>query len=236
MSAKKPFTLPSFKSPSIPTTNELKEVIYRFQPRGKKQTDAQRLYATHDVLFLLGPAGTGKTFLALALALGDILNKASPRKSALVLRPHIECGPSMGFRKGTTEEKMLPFTKPITDNLAKIAFNLPPTAVKIEAPEFSRGLSYESQVIILDESQNIPYTQFKMLITRLGTNSKLIITGDPLQCDLPRPSCPDPDYDTDLDFIADRLEPIKGVSVVEFDAKDAVHRHPLLPSLLKAIT
>lgn len=184
----------------------------------------------NDVLFLLGPAGTGKTFLATAFAIRDIIDKK--RKRIILTRPIVESGESLGYLPGTFEEKVNPYMMPIFDCLGKLVGYDGPGREKIDrsleiAPlAYLRGRSFDNSVCIFDEAQNATMTQLKLFLTRFGENSKVIITGDPMQSDLPGKVA--------LIEVVQKLKRVQGIGVLEFSNASIV-RHPLVGKILESL-
>lgn len=202
---------------------------FHFKPLTKGQEEAVQKYETCDILFLLGPAGTGKSHLAVSLALMDL--QARKRKKLFMTRPLVEAGEKLGFLPGDVNEKIDPYLVPLHTILDKVSYKLPKDVVECCPLAFLRGRTFEDTVAILDESQNVSYSQMKLFLTRLGKGSKIIITGDPEQTDI-RSTVEN--YDTDLEAIVDTVEGIKGVEVVELH-EDQNLRHPLVIKLLKRL-
>lgn len=190
-----------------------------------------RAYQEHDILFLLGPAGTGKSHLATGFAIHDLLQK---KKSKVVItRPVVESGESLGYLPGDFNEKILPYMLPIFDCITKIAGNegvnreKVRSALEVAPLAYMRGRTFNDAVFILDEAQNCTFDQLKLAITRLGFDSKMIITGDPEQSDLPT-------RDVALEDVVGRIGEVKGVGVIRFTEADIV-RHPLISRILKKL-
>jgi phosphate starvation-inducible protein PhoH and related proteins len=184
----------------------------------------------HDVIFLLGPAGTGKTYLSMAYAIGQIL---SHHKQKIVLtRPIVEAGESLGFLPGTFDEKVNPYMMPLYDSISQLVGFQGPQFEKVQraietAPlAYMRGRTFHDSICIFDEAQNATRSQLKLFLTRLGDNSKMIITGDPTQSDLPGK--------VSLTEVVDRIQCLKGIGVVEFKACSIV-RHPLVGGILEKL-
>lgn len=186
----------------------------------------------HDVLFLLGAPGTGKSHLACAFAISEILNK---RKKKIVLtRPIVEAGGEhLGFLPGELSEKLNPYMLPLYDCMNAMLGPAGPQrdivmkSVELAPLAFMRGRTFNDSVCIFDEAQNATHAQIKLFLTRFGENSKVIITGDPMQSDL-RPS------DRALMGIVDRLSPVKGIGVIQFKSNSIV-RHPLIATILEKL-
>lgn len=200
-----------------------------FQPANEEQRAAIRAYRDSDLLFLLGAAGSGKTFIATALALQDITAPDSTRKKLYLTRPVVEAGEKLGSLPGNVEEKVAPYMVPIKECLSRLApkgsgVTLNKKMVESAPIAYLRGRTFQDCVAIFDEAQNANWSQLKLFLTRMGTNAKIIVTGDPWQSDLP------PGRGL-LDAVK-MLEDIKGVSVVRFNI-DACVRHPLVKEILR---
>ncbi|MFL6448397.1 MAG: PhoH family protein [Bryobacteraceae bacterium] len=206
---------------------------------GKKvlapKTVNQRRYVDaiehHDLTFGVGPAGTGKTYLAVAMAVSAILNK---RVSRLILtRPAVEAGEHLGFLPGTLQEKVDPYLRPLYDALFdmidpdKVEKLLEKNVIEIAPLAFMRGRTLNDCFIILDEAQNTTVEQMKMILTRQGFNSKMVVTGDQTQIDLPS------GRKSGLLNAIDVLAGVEGIAFVNFDEKDVV-RHVLVQRIVKA--
>jgi phosphate starvation-inducible PhoH-like protein len=188
-------------------------------------------FQKHDVIFLLGPAGSGKTFLAAAYAIKQLL---SHEKSKIVLtRPIVEAGESLGFLPGDMAEKVNPYMLPLYDCMDKMLKKDVVTRERITAATevaplaFMRGRSFGDSICILDEAQNATMGQLKLFLTRFEKDCKIIITGDPNQSDLHGPVA--------LVEAISRLKDIPGISVVEFNANSIV-RHPLIAKILERLS
>lgn len=202
--------------------------VVRFEPRSDAQYEAARLYASSDVLFLLGPAGCGKTVAAVGLAAADVVSPGSPRRRVVCVRPAVEADRGLGFLPGDLNEKLAPYTQPVKHSLAKVSYRFPAELISYEALAFARGVTYEDCVVILDEAQNCSAHQLKLFLTRLGRNCRMVVTGDPGQSDV---RATHRDYDCDLDYVVERLEGLPGVGVVDFPEGDSL-RHPLVGRIL----
>jgi len=191
---------------------------------------AWRQYQRHDILFLLGPAGTGKTHLATGFAIHDILQKKKNR--IVVTRPVVESGESLGYLPGDFHEKILPYMMPIYDCINKIVGRNSVDKERVQAAleivpiNYMRGRTFDSSVFILDEAQNCMYDQIKLAISRLGFNSKMIITGDPDQSDLPGQVA--------LESVVAKIGSLSGVATMRFKDGDIV-RHSLIARILKRL-
>jgi len=199
--------------------------------RTKNQKRLLEVYSKSDLIFALGPAGTGKTYTAIALAVRALKNKEV--KKLILTRPAVEAGEKLGFLPGDMREKLDPYLQPLYDALrdmipAKRLGDLMDEGIIQIAPlAFMRGRTLESAFVILDEAQNTTMGQLKMFLTRMGNNSKFIVTGDATQIDLPKKS------DSGLKKGIELLEKIKGVSVINFNREDIV-RHPLVSQIVLA--
>ncbi len=185
----------------------------------------------HDLTFGIGPAGTGKTYLAVAMAVAELLNK---RKSRIVLtRPAVEAGEHLGFLPGTLQEKIDPYLRPLYDALfdmidsEKVEKLLERNVIEIAPLAFMRGRTLNDCFIILDEAQNTTSEQMKMILTRQGFNSKMVVTGDQTQIDLPGGK------KSGLIQAVEILRGVEGIAFVAFDDKDVV-RHALVQRIVKA--
>ncbi len=189
------------------------------------------LYQTHDLLFAVGPAGSGKTYTAIALAVRAL--KAKEVKRIILTRPAVEAGEKLGFLPGDMKEKLDPYLQPLYDALndmipqAKLTKYIEEGTVQIAPLAFMRGRTLDNAFVILDEAQNTTLAQIKMFLTRMGRNAKFIVTGDVTQVDLPRPS------DSGLVRVMSMLSGIEGIGIVEFDKGDIV-RHPLVKHIVDA--
>lgn len=201
----------------------------------KARTPTQKLYCekvrANDIVFAIGPAGTGKTYLAVAMALAALRNRDVSR--LILTRPAVEAGESLGFLPGDFMEKVDPYLRPLLDAVTemvgaeKLKSMMEKRIVEIIPLAYMRGRTFNNSAIILDEAQNATGTQMKMFLTRMGRNSKLIVTGDITQIDLPRRT------DSGLVTIQDVLKDIPGIAFVYFDKGDVV-RHPLVAEIIDA--
>ncbi len=201
--------------------------VVRWNPINAAQRKVQALWATADILFLLGPAGSGKTLAAVAMGANDVAN--DNRMRLVGLRPAVECGKTLGFLPGSLEEKLAPFATPTLQALAKVSFRFPMERLSFDAVAYLRGVTYEHSIVLVDEAQNLSSKELKLVLTRLGRGSKMIVLGDPEQCDITTE-----DGYTDLEVMVDRLEGIAGVGVVDFQISDVV-RHPTVARILRYI-
>lgn len=201
---------------------------FHFEFMNEAQRAAWAAFDQNDVLFLLGPAGCGKTQLSCAFAISEILAK---RKTKIVLtRPIVEAGESLGFLPGSFEEKVNPYMMPMYDCFETcvgkegLQRDIVNKSIEIAPIAYCRGRTFKNSICIFDEAQNATKTQIKLFMTRFGLNSKMIITGDPDQSDIHGGN-------TSLLDIANKMEGIKGISVIRFQACSIV-RHPLIEHIL----
>ena len=200
-------------------------------PRSERQKDYVRALKESDIIISAGPAGTGKTFLAVAVALTMLLEKKIER--IILSRPAVEAGERLGFLPGDMREKVDPYLRPLYDSLydlldfEKIQKKIEVGDIEIAPLAFMRGRTLKNSFAILDEAQNATDTQIKMFLTRIGENSKIVINGDPSQIDLPNKS------QSGLNRSKKLLGHLREISVVDFDHKDVV-RHPLVSKIVKA--
>ncbi len=200
-------------------------------PRSEKQKNYVRSLKQSEVIISAGPAGTGKTFLAVAVALTMLLEKKIEK--IILSRPAVEAGERLGFLPGDMREKVDPYLRPLYDSLydlldyEKIQKKIEVGDIEIAPLAFMRGRTLKNSFAILDEAQNATDTQIKMFLTRIGENSKIVINGDPSQIDLPNKSL------SGLNRSKKLLGHLKEISIVDFDHKDVV-RHPLVSKIVKA--
>ena len=193
------------------------------------QEMAYAAFTQHDILFMLGPAGTAKTHLSMAFAISEILQKN--RKKIIMVRPIVEAGESLGFLPGTLGEKVDPYLLPLMDCLEKlVGVGTPHREIVNRTLQYAplaymRGRTFDDAVCILDEAQNATSKQLKLFLTRLGSNTKMIINGDLKQSDL---------REVALGGIVDRLQSISGIGVIKFN-KDAIVRHKLVSAIVEAL-
>jgi phosphate starvation-inducible PhoH-like protein len=199
--------------------------------RTKNQRKLVQVFQENDLIFAIGPAGTGKTYTAIALAVKALKNKQV--KKIILSRPAVEAGEKLGFLPGDMKDKIDPYLQPLYDALedmipaSKLKEYIENKVVQIAPLAFMRGRTLSDAVIILDEAQNTSVNQIKMFMTRLGFNAKMIITGDVTQIDLP------PSQLSGLKHALLVLNGVDGIEKVEFDAKDIV-RHKLVQSIVNA--
>ncbi len=200
-------------------------------PRSEKQKNYIRALKKSDIVISAGPAGTGKTFLAVAVGLTMLLEKKIER--IILSRPAVEAGERLGFLPGDMREKVDPYLRPLYDSLydlldfEKIQKKIEVGDIEIAPLAFMRGRTLKNSFAILDEAQNATDTQIKMFLTRIGENSKIIINGDPSQIDLPNKTL------SGLIRSKKLLGHLKEISVIDFDYTDVV-RHPLVSKIVKA--
>lgn len=197
------------------------------------KNDAQGLayaaFKQHDLLFLIGPAGTGKSFLAVAFACEQILRKE--KKKIIITRPIVEAGESLGYLPGEFENKVMPYMMPMYDCIDKLVGLEGPwrdkidQALEIVPVAYMRGRTFDDAVCIFDEAQNATMMQLKLFMTRFGDNSKVIITGDPTQSDLGG-------TEVALTNAMHRLANVSGIGVCQFKANSIV-RHPLVAKIIE---
>ena len=189
------------------------------------------LYEKNDLLFAVGPAGSGKTYTAIALAVKALKEREVRR--VILTRPAVEAGEKLGFLPGDMKEKLDPYLQPLYDALndmippAKLQKYIEEGTVQIAPLAYMRGRTLDNAFVILDEAQNTTLSQTKMFLTRMGRNAKFIVTGDVTQIDLPRRS------DSGLTRTIETLKGIEGIGIVEFDKRDIV-RHKLVKYIVEA--
>ena len=200
-------------------------------PRSKKQKEYVKSLKTNKIIMSLGPAGTGKTYLAVAAALSMLLEKKVER--IILSRPAVEAGEKLGFLPGDMKDKIDPYLRPLYDSLYdlldydKIQRKIESGAIEIAPLAFMRGRTLKNSFAILDEAQNATEIQIKMFLTRIGENSKLVVNGDPSQIDLPNKN------HSGLVKSQSILKEIKEIAVVNFDHQD-VMRDPLVTKIVEA--
>ena len=190
-----------------------------------------KLSEKNDLLFAIGPAGSGKTYTAIALAVRALKEKEIRR--IILIRPAVEAGEKLGFLPGDMKEKLDPYLQPLYDALndmippAKLQKYIEEGTVQIAPLAYMRGRTLDNAFVILDEAQNTTLSQIKMFLTRMGRNAKFIVTGDVTQIDLPRRS------DSGLTKAMETLKSVEGIGIVEFDKRDIV-RHRLVKYIVEA--
>jgi len=201
------------------------------QPKSPNQRRYLEAIEKHDMVFGVGPAGTGKTYLAVAMAISALLNKQVNR--IILARPAVEAGERLGFLPGTLQEKIDPYLRPLYDALfdmldpERVERYLEKNVIEIAPIAFMRGRTLNDSFVILDEAQNTTSEQMKMFVTRLGFNSKAVITGDITQIDLPNARR------SGLLEAIDILKSVNGLAFVYFDESDVV-RHHLVQRIVRA--
>ncbi len=199
--------------------------------RSPNQAAYLRALDRYDLVFALGPAGTGKTYLAVAMAVAMLKQRRIER--IILSRPAVEAGERLGFLPGDLKDKVDPYMRPLYDALqdmlpeGKLQQRIDAGQIEIAPLAYMRGRTLSSAYVILDEAQNTTPSQMKMFLTRMGENSRMIITGDPSQTDLP------PGMPSGLSDAVRKLAGLQAVSVVQFHKKDVV-RHPLVGEIIEA--
>jgi phosphate starvation-inducible PhoH-like protein len=217
-------------------SNELKDVILTrkndfIKPRSPNQTEYYRLVRENDIVFAIGPAGTGKTYLAVAFAVAALRNKEISK--IVLARPAVEAGENLGFLPGDLAEKVDPYLRPLYDALEdmvpleKLETYMKKNVIEVIPLAFMRGRTLNNAFVILDEAQNSTSLQMKMFLTRLGPSSKAIITGDITQIDLPKKEM------SGLIQVREILTGVEGISFLYFDKSDVV-RHKLVKDIIHA--
>ena len=200
-------------------------------PRSENQLKLVEAFSRNDMVFAIGPAGSGKTYTAIALAVRALKEKHVKR--IILTRPAVEAGEKLGFLPGDMKEKLDPYLQPLYDALndmippAKLQKYIEEGTVQIAPLAYMRGRTLDNAFVILDEAQNTTLPQIKMFLTRMGRNAKFIVTGDVTQIDLPRRS------DSGLTRAMEILRGVEGIGIVEFDRRDIV-RHPLVKQIVEA--
>lgn len=208
--------------------NTMKKLVRAYSPA---QANYIKALQSHDLVFALGPAGTGKTYLAVAMAVSMFMTKRVER--IILSRPAVEAGEKLGFLPGDLKEKLDPYLRPLYDALfdmmpgEKVLHYMETGVIEVAPLAFMRGRTLANSFIILDESQNTTATQMKMFLTRLGEHSRMVVTGDLSQTDLPR------DVKSGLSDAIRKVERIEGIGTVRFSDSDVV-RHPLAARIVQA--
>ncbi|MBW4331896.1 PhoH family protein [Stakelama sp. CBK3Z-3] len=214
--------------PSIMIRTRRKTIV----PRSVMQTHYMRALVSNDVIFALGPAGTGKTYLAVAQAVAQLITGSVQR--LILSRPAVEAGERLGFLPGDMKEKVDPYLRPLYDALfdcmppEQVERRIASGEIEIAPIAFMRGRTLADAFVILDEAQNTTPAQMKMFLTRFGQNSRMVVCGDPRQVDLPGG-----DTASGLADAVRRLEHVEGIGTVRFTAADVV-RHPVVGRIVEA--
>jgi phosphate starvation-inducible PhoH-like protein len=216
------------KSPPIMIRTRKKTI----SPRSAMQADYMRQLASRDVIFALGPAGTGKTYLAVAQAVAQLITGSVQR--LILSRPAVEAGERLGFLPGDMKEKVDPYLRPLYDALydcmppEQVERRLASGEIEIAPIAFMRGRTLADSFIILDEAQNTTKEQMKMFLTRFGQGSRMVICGDPRQVDIPGGP-----VNSGLNDAVERLDGVDGIGVTRFSVADVV-RHPIVGRIVEA--
>lgn len=202
----------------------------RLKPRSARQADYFQKIINNDLVFAIGPAGTGKTYLAVGMALHQLYTGRV--KKVILTRPVVEAGENLGFLPGTLEEKIDPYLRPLFDAINdmlpadEVRYLMENQVIELAPLAYMRGRTLANAFIILDESQNTTNTQMKMFLTRLGENSKMVVTGDITQIDLPYGK------ESGLKQSIDLFENVEGIEFMYFDQSDIV-RHGLVQKIIE---
>ena len=218
----------SVDAPQVMIRTRKKTIV----PRSATQIEYMRALASRDVIFALGPAGTGKTYLAVAQAVSQLITGSVQR--LILSRPAVEAGERLGFLPGDMKEKVDPYLRPLYDALydcmppEQVERRMASGEIEIAPIAFMRGRTLADAFVILDEAQNTTPAQMKMFLTRFGQNSRMVICGDPRQVDIPGG-----DAQSGLADAVNRLEGVDGIAVVRFGVGDVV-RHPIVGRIVEA--
>jgi phosphate starvation-inducible PhoH-like protein len=208
-----------------------KKFIRKIKPRSEGQQALMEAIATHNLTMAIGPAGTGKTYLAISAAVEAL--EAGKIERIILSRPAMEAGESLGYLPGDMHEKMAPYLRPLYDALGdrmggkRVKQLLDDATIEIAPVGFMRGRTLNNAFVVIDEAQNCTYGQLKMLLSRLGWHSTMVVTGDPDQTDLL-------DGMSGLAQIAEKLASLPSVGVIKLGQKDIV-RHPLVAEMLEVL-
>jgi phosphate starvation-inducible PhoH-like protein len=211
-----------------PSTKSRGQGRFHIEFKNATQKLAWAGFQQNDILFLCGPAGVGKSYLAIAFAINEVLQKN--KKRIILTRPIVESGESLGYLPGDFHEKVNPYMMPLYDCIKKLVGDNNPqrdiinAAIEVAPLAYLRGRTFDDAVCILDESQNCSMMQMKLFLTRFGEDSKIIITGDPTQSDLGGAQVA-------LSDVIYRLENVPGIGIVKFD-NESIVRHPLVGKIL----
>ncbi|OYW51083.1 MAG: phosphate starvation-inducible protein PhoH [Novosphingobium sp. 28-62-57] len=201
-------------------------------PRSATQIEYMRALVSNDVIFALGPAGTGKTYVAVAQAVAQLMSGSVQR--LILSRPAVEAGERLGFLPGDMKEKVDPYLRPLYDALydcmppEQVERRIASAEIEIAPIAFMRGRTLADAFVILDEAQNTTPAQMKMFLTRFGQNSRMVVCGDPKQVDLPGGTAA-----SGLNDAVQRLEGVEGIATVRFNTADVV-RHPIVGRIVEA--
>lgn len=212
------------------TAVEKKSGSFKIEFLNAEQKSAWKTFEENDIIFCLGAAGSGKTFLSTAYACQAILTKN--KKKITLTRPIVEAQESLGYLPGTFEEKINPYLMPMYDSLDELVGkvgsqrDLINKSMEVAPIAYLRGRTFKDTICLLDEAQNCNYAALKLYLTRIGSNSKIIINGDPAQSDLRGPVA--------LVDVVKRLEGIPKVAIIHFSDK-AIVRHPLIEKMLQKL-
>jgi phosphate starvation-inducible PhoH-like protein len=211
-------------------TKDKKANNFHIEFLNSEQKTAWKIFDENDIIFCIGAAGCGKTFLSTAYACQSILTKT--KKKITLTRPIVESQESMGFLPGGVDEKLHPYLMPMYDSLddlvgrAGLQRDIINKSIEIAPIAFQRGRTHKDAICLFDEAQNATYMGLKLFLTRIGSNAKLIINGDPQQSDLRGPVA--------LMDVIKRLEGMPGIAVIKF-SNAAIVRHPLIPKMLEKL-
>ena len=214
-------------APTIMIRTRKKTIV----PRSQTQVGYMQALARDDIIFALGPAGTGKTYVAVAQAVSQLI--AGSVQRLILSRPAVEAGEKLGFLPGDMKDKVDPYLRPLYDALndclpaEQVERRIASGEIEVAPLAFMRGRTLADAFIILDEAQNTTIPQMKMFLTRFGMNSRMVVCGDPKQVDLPVPTT------SGLADAVARLEGVEGMSVTRFSAADVV-RHPIVGKIVEA--
>jgi phosphate starvation-inducible protein PhoH and related proteins len=216
------------EAPAVMIRTRKKTIV----PRSAMQIDYMRALASRDIIFALGPAGTGKTYVAVAQAVSQLITGSVQR--LILSRPAVEAGERLGFLPGDMKEKVDPYLRPLYDALydcmppEQVERRIASGEIEIAPIAFMRGRTLADSFIILDEAQNTTPAQMKMFLTRFGQNSRMVICGDPNQVDIPGGAAM-----SGLKDAVERLEGVEGIAVTRFTVADVV-RHPIVGRIVEA--
>jgi phosphate starvation-inducible PhoH-like protein len=208
-----------------------KSYLRKIKPRSDGQRGLMEAIQTHNLTMAIGPAGTGKTYIAISAAV-EALEEGKIER-IILSRPAMEAGESLGFLPGDMHEKMAPYLRPLYDALGdrlggkRVRQLLEEGTIEIAPVGFMRGRTLNNAFVVIDEAQNCTYGQLKMLLSRLGWHSTMVVTGDPDQSDLL-------DGMSGLSDIANRLKQVENIAVIELQQQDIV-RHPLVAEMLEVL-